>query len=45
MKWCEYCYIMCEMGEGAGKLLWAGGGGGSLHGFRLALVVWKGVFL
>jgi len=36
---------MCEIGEGAGKLLWAGGGGGSLHNFRLALVVWEGEFL
>lgn len=45
IKWCEYCYIMCEMGEGAGKLFWAGGGGSSLRSFRLALVVWEGEFL
>jgi hypothetical protein len=44
MRWCEYCYIMCEM-RGAGKLLWAGGGGGSIQSFRLALVVWEGEFL
>jgi hypothetical protein len=44
MRWCEYCYIMCEIIEGAGKLLWDGGGGGSSQRFKLA-VVWEGEFL